>query len=176
MDDKRTVGLKARLDEIEQKINTFIEVPEPPKKKIDRRLNLRLRAKLKLRNLAKKNEVLVFLMNTNKNLDARAYPIENGMIKIDDKYHEVNVDQVFLWKGKFPAIVLPEWDLSPIGTEQYYEAVKGGRTVEPQNIILRAMEQSELMSKPKISGKTIIWLGLGAIVIFYVLFAQGGGG
>ena len=71
-------------------------------------------------------------------------------------------------------MIIPEWDLRPINRENLYnDAVEKKSLADPQTLIIRGMEFKESLQPKGLGGKTLIWIGIGGIVVFYVLFAGG---
>lgn len=164
-------GVRERLDEVNEKLDLI--VPKVKEAKL-KPFKFPFGIKSKLKALAKKNSVLVFLLKTNRTIEPLTAKIENDFIVVNDKYHNCSVDFIYMWLGKYPAIVLNEWDLNPIGTEDYYKAMESGRNVNAQTVIIRAIEQAAVEQKQKISGKVWIWIIIGAIIVGYILFAGQG--
>ncbi len=99
--------------------------------------------------------------------------IKDGFVNIEGTPHQCAVDQVFLWKGKYPAMVIPEWDIRPIGTKDYYDAVANNTVADPIAIAIRMIENKENIMKNKMSPKAWIFIGLAIIAGLYVLFGGG---
>ena len=168
-EDKK-IGLTQRLSEIDEKLDIITQ-----KKKLEKlkpfRLPFRVRSQLK--NLAKKNKLLVFMLKQDRTIQPFTAKVQDNILFIGDKMHNCSTDFIYLWQGKTPAIVLPEWDLNPIGTKDYYDAVKDGRLIDPQTRIIQAMEYKENLQPKKMSGNMIIWIIIG-IIAFIGIFMMGG--
>ena len=96
--------------------------------------------------------------------------IKEDMIAIDGKPYNYSTDFIYLLHGKFPCIVIKEWDLIPVGTEDYYKAAEAGRTIDPALIIIRIAERgAEELLKKKISPKMIVFGVIGLGILIYVL-------
>ena len=170
-EEARQVGIRQQLEEVNEKLDMIVPKVKEAKLKL---FKMPLWIKGKLKSLAKKNSVLVFLLKTNRTIEPLTAKIENDFIVVNDKYHNCSVDFIYMWLGKYPAIVLNEWDLNPIGTKEYYEAMKEGRNVNAEAVIIRAIELAGIEQKTKISSKTWIWIIIGAIIVGYVLFSGQG--
>jgi len=122
-----------------------------------------------------KRKVQVILLQRNRNIKPTIGEIKEGMLIIGDKIHNGSTNFIWLWNGKTPTAVVPEWDINPLSPEDLQgNTIENKRSIEPQTIIIRAIEFREALMPKKLSGKMMIWLGIGAIVVFYVLFAGGG--
>lgn len=157
-------GLKSKVD----KIYEWIESQES-KRRRGKDFRLPFGVRLKERRLAKQGKVLVFLLRTNKALTVETARIENGMIALD-KYNpkQCTTDFIYLYRGKVPCIVLPEWSLTPIGTKDYYDAVADKRVSDPQSIIIRQVESAQAGAfKKKLSPQALV---IGVIVVGILIF------
>lgn len=161
------VGLVGQIKELNEKIDA---ISKPTKKKKDKEFDLPSKVKSKLKKLAIKNKLLVILLRTNRAAQPIVADIKNGFVFIGGVPHNCSTDFIYLWKGKFPMIVLPEWDLNPIGTKQYNEAVAEGRISYPVASVIRMIEDKELLTKGmKLETKHYVWIGLAIIAGLYVL-------
>ncbi len=161
-------GLGSQVKELNEKLDLLMpKIKEEKLKPFKLPWNIRS----KLKNLHKSNSVMVLLLRTDRTVQPMVAKIENGLIYVNEKWHNCATDFIYLWLGKSPMIVLPEWDLNPIGTKDYYDAIKEGRNVEAQTVIIRAIEQAQIEEKKKLSGMMWIWIIIGAIIVGYVLFA-----
>ena len=145
----------------------MVEKKEVKKKKF----KLPYRIKSQLKKLAMKNKVQVMLIQNNRNIKPTIGELKNGMLILDDEtIHDCPVDCVGLWNGKFPTVILPEWDLKPLSLgEIYQDAMDNGRSSYAQKIILRALEYKEsLAGGKKIPGKTFIWLFLPVLLLIFL--------
>jgi hypothetical protein len=159
-------GLKSQLEEVNEKLNflTKRDIKQEHKE-----FRLPSKVKKQLKKLAVKNKMLVIYLTRNKGMLPLVQEIKDGSIMIDGKPHDVNIDSVFLWKGKYPSVVVPEWDLKPIGTESYYDAVEQNRIADPVATAIRIIENSANPEKKKLSPKAWIFIGLAIIAGIYVL-------
>ena len=135
------------------------------------RLPAKIRARAK--RAAQKNKILVFLLKSNRGIVPTIGQMSDGMVYIGDKVHNASLDFIWLYKYKIPALVIPEWSLVPIGTKDYYEAVDKNKIIDPQTIIIRAIEAKESeMSKKILSGKFLLWIVLVGAAVAYILFSN----
>jgi len=162
----------ARLKQIEEKFDILTATD---KKFKDKRFRLKWKHKRHLKTLARKDKVLVFMLTTNRTIKPFVAQIQHEYIVVNGVYHKVTNDFIYMYEGKAPSIILPEWSLIPIGTKDYYEQVEDGTAAATaQKIIIQAFKMAEVGMGKKLSGKAIIWIFIGAIVVGYVLFSGGG--
>lgn len=160
-------SIRDRIEELDKKMDMIIDKSRVKQGK-PFRLPHRIRGQLK--TLAKKRKIFVILLRVNRSIDLFISKIERGFIEIDGKWHKCTMDFVFLWKGLFPCVVIPEWDLCPIGTKDYYDAIKAGRVADPQDIILRLIESIEAREKKKLNPKALLWIGFIVIALLWLVF------
>lgn len=168
IEEIRNDGIRERLARVEE----LLEQKEAKKVKgmqFKLPFDITMRAKM----IARKNRALVFLLKTNRDIEIKVAPIINGMIIINERYYDARADCFFMYKG-IPAILLPEWSLEPIGTQDYYKAIKDKELANAQQVIIRAIETKEMgMGKLKISPKLLIIGAIAAVVIFFVISELG---
>lgn len=166
-------GLSTRLKEINEKLDTITRETKHSKTK-KKAFKLPFRVKSQLKKLAKKNKVQVILLQNNRNIKPTIAELKDGMLLVGDKIYNGSANIVWLWNGKFPTVIVPEWDLEPLTPEGLYKDAKDNKRLsEPQTIIIRAMEYKESLKPKTIGGKMLIWLLIGGVVVFYILFAGG---
>jgi hypothetical protein len=165
--EKEPKGLGQQVKEINEKVDMLTKVSVEKKNK---HFELPRKITKQLKKLAEKNKVLVVLLKTNKKVEPIITDIKDGFISINGIPHNCSMDFVFLWKGKFPCIVLPEWDLNPIGTKDYYDAVRDKRTAEPIAVVMRMILSREALMKKGFDFKWtwIILLIIGVIAAAYI--------
>lgn len=166
------MGLKSQLKNLNEKIDT---ITKRDIKKEHKHFKLPSKVTRQLKKLALKNKVMVLLLTRNRTLIPMVTQIVDGFININGVPHEASTDFIYLWKGKYPAIVVPEWDLSPIGTKDYYNAVEKKRIADPIAIAIRMMENKENIMKNKLQISPKMWVIIGLVVLagFYIIFSGG---
>lgn len=167
--DDKGQGLKSTLEQVNSKLDLLTNKDD---KKAYKEFKLPSKIKRQLKKLALKSKILVILLTRNRGMIPLVTEIRDGFVNIEGTPHQCAVDQVFLWKGKYPAMVIPEWDIRPIGTQDYYEAVKNHTIADPIAIAIRMMENKEMIMKNKLSPKAWIFIGLAVIAGLYVLFGM----
>lgn len=173
--EPKKTGLKSQIDDLNDKLSMILGKESKKIKK--KSFKLPFGVKKELKKLAKKNKVQVLLLQENKNIKPTIGEIKEGMLFVGDKIHDGSADIVWLWNGKFPTTIVKEWDLKPLTPTQLYEETLRDKSIAyPQTIMIRAMELKEVLQKgSKLSGKMLIWLLIGGVIVFYVLFGPGGG-
>jgi len=166
IENKHPIGLTSQLKEVNERLDLLTK--DKTKKK-NKEFNVPNKIKRQLKKLALKNKLMVILLTRNRGMIPMITEIKDGFININGTPHQCSPDFIYLWKGKYPAIVLPEWDLNPIGTKDYYDAVKDKRVADPIAIAIRMMENRESIMKNKLSPKVWIFIGLAIIAGLYVL-------
>lgn len=162
------VGLNDRMASIEEKMDLMIGKGRIKKGKP---FKLPYKVKSQLKNIAEKGKVMVIYLGTNRNLGMTVAKVTRGGIIIDGKFRNCSMDFVYLYRGKIPCIVLPEWDLNPIGTKDYYDAKEAKRNPDPQDVIISMIENKENQEKKKIGGKALLWILVAGAILAYVLFS-----
>lgn len=170
--EKKPVGLASQVRDLNEKIDMMTQAKTSKLKKKEFKLPFGMKGKLK--KLARKNMVQVMYLKHNRTIEPLTSEIKEGMVIIGDKIYDGSTDGVWLWRGKIPTMLIPEWDLKPITPERLLgQAIDDNSISHPQKIIIRAIELAEvLQSRGKISGKMMIWGAIGMAIVAYVLFAN----
>jgi len=166
VENKEPMGLTSQLKDVSQKLDILTK---RDKKQEQKEFKLPSNIKRQLKKIAIKNKVMVLYLRRNRCMNPMICDIRDGFITIDGKPYDCSMDYTFLWKGKYPSIVIKEWDICPVGTEDYYEAVKEKRTPEPISIAIRMMESAENVAKKTMSPKAWIFIGLAVIAGIYIM-------
>jgi hypothetical protein len=129
-----------------------------------------------LKKLGKKNKVMVILLKRNRSAQPLITDIKDGFVAINGIPHNCSMDFMFLWKDKYPCIVVPEWDLNPIGTEDYYKAVADKRVADPIAVAIRMIEAKEKLMKTSGFGglSATVWVIIVLVVIAIIYVLSGG--
>ncbi len=165
--DKR--GLSKKIDDLSE----FIHYGGKKKKK-SKEFKLPFTIRARQRALAKKNRLLVILLRTNRSIELKTTKIIDGLIQFDGKFYQATTDFVYLYRGRIPSIVLPEWSLIPVGTKDYYDASKAGAIADPQKVIIKAIQAAEPQATKGLAGKSLIWIVIIGVAVFYFIFSSGG--
>ncbi len=181
-------GLVRQLAELNEKIDIISQKKVHEKKLKKKSFKLPFKVKSQLKKLALKNKVQVMLLQRTRNIQPVIGELRDGMLIIGDNIFEGAIKYTWLWQGKYPTFIVPEWDLSPISKEGidnmrgrpldagelYKDTKDNNRSSEPQKIILRAIEAKEnLMLKNKVSTKAIIIAIVVTLIVAAILFSGG---
>ena len=111
--ESKPVPLLERLNRLEEEAESRIK-----KKK------LKLPRKAKVRKgKIKKGWLGIIRISENGNISGEKQKLEDGTVRLKDKtYHAVTADEIGLWNGKHPVIILPSWRKNPIKIRQANEA------------------------------------------------------
>jgi len=167
----KRVGLNEKIDSISEKLEILTNTDKFENKKTTKLLKYNVKRQLK--SLWLKNKVLIVLLKTNRAIHTMTAEIREGMIVVNGVPHSCSTDFVYLWHGKYPAIILPEWSLVPIGTAEYYTRKDSGEKSDAATTIIKMIERKDLIGGKALGGKNMIWLIIGAIVVLYLIFGGG---
>ena len=174
VDTEKKVGLMTKLDQVNVRLDMLTQ---RDKRLEHKEFKLPGKIQRQMKKIALENKVFVVYLKRNRTMIPMITEIIDGFIMIDGVPHNCSLDFTYLWKGKYPAIVLQEGDLNPIGTKDYYDAVKDKRTADPIAIAIRMMEAKENIMKGKglkLSPKAWIFIGLAIVAGLYVLMGGAG--
>lgn len=182
--EKKPIGMRQQLNDISETLDVITQKGKAVKKLKKKNFKLPFRVKSQLKKLAVKNKVQVMLLQRTRNIAPVIGEIRDGMLLIGDNVYEGAVKYTWLWGGKFPTMVVPEWDLSPLskegidkmrqplGAEELNkDTIKNYRSAEPQKIIIRAIEakENQMLRKPT-NVKAIVTTVIITIIIAAILF------
>lgn len=155
------------------------EIKELLKTKSEKKFRLPLRIKLLTQRL-RKNYVIVMIIKTNGAVKIKMLKIEDDTIKIGDNFYDASASSILRY-GKYPLLLVPEWNMKPISPEtnkigiepwtpkeDFEKAEKNGTLTAAQKLILTKMKMEAFKPTTKISGKMIV-IGLVVLVIGYFL-------
>ncbi len=182
-------GLIGQLKELNEKIDIISEKDKQEKKIKKKKFKLPYKVKSQLKKLAVKGKVQVILLQRTKNIKPIIGDLRDGMLLVNDMVYNGSVDATWLWEGKIPTMIVPEWDLKPL-TPQGIEEMKATSTLSPQElmayclkfgrlsvpgkIIIRMVEaKANMMLGAKANMKAIIITIVIVIIIMAVLFSGG---
>jgi len=165
-------GLKSHLQEVNEKLDILTK---RDKKTEQKEFKLPSKIKRQLKKLAIKNKIMVIYLTANRCMQPIITEVRDGAINIEGKPHQCSADFTYLWKGKYPAIVLQEWDMSPIGTKDYYDAVANKRVADPIAVGIRMMEDRDNLMKKKFSLSPMAWVLIGLALVAGIYVLVGGG-
>lgn len=148
------------IDEI-RKLNENLENNKYKSKKF------RLPSKAKI-NKSKLREgyVTVAIINENKNIDFTKLPIIDSTIKIEDTFHSISEEDLFIYKGK-PFIFQPKNKINP------YNPLRGPNETYGQKYVMARIEGDKLTTRRGMSTALIIGILVIGGIILYTLFGGG---
>lgn len=141
-----------------------------PLKKFKLPLLLRLQEK----RLAKMKKMLVIYPMSNRNLVFKVGQVrDDGMLVVEGKPRDISDDYIYLYKGRVPCVILPDWAITPVGTHQFYKDLKENaeRSVHTQTTIIKNIERAEIDKgeKKKLNPRVLLY-GLVVVgIIIYVI-------
>jgi len=166
-------GLTSKINNINEKVDAMIQINQDIKYK---KFGLPRKIKSKLKKLAEKNKILIILLRRNRNIEPIITDVKNGFVIVGGTPRNCSLDFVFLWNGQnIPCMIVKEWDLEPVGTKDYYEAVKSNRVADPMPIGIRMLEELSKLEKNgmQLSSKIWVFIGLAVIAFLWILFGGG---
>ena len=169
--------LRDDVNDMKEMLNIISKKQKVTDKSKKKHFKLPSSVKSKLKKLAKSNMTQVLLLQANGNLKPTTAEIKNGMVLLNGKAYNGSPMYRWLWNGKYPTFIIPEWDINPIAAaELHKQAVEDKRIIDPQTFLIRAMQHAEvegMTEKKKLSSKAWIIIGVVAVVLAYVLFGKG---
>lgn len=178
--EQKPMTIPEQLKSLNEKIDIITKIDATKKKKKEFKMPGSVRSRLK--KLAKNNEVMVALLQENRNVFPTIGKIDNGMLIIGDRVYNGSAEGVWFWNGKFPCMLIPEWDLNPLTPNRLKNKTHEDKSLAyPGVVIMRALESRERLEKlgaRKFSPKMILIFFLVGAAVLYVLFggAKFGGG
>jgi len=168
-----TGGLVSRINDLNEKVDAMIQLSQEDK---HRKFALPSKIKRQLKKLAEKNKVLILLLRRNRSIEPIITDVKNGFVVVCGVPRNCSLDFVFLWKGQnLPCMVVKEWDLEPVGTKDYYDAVKANRVADPMPTAIRMLEEMAKIEKGGIQFSPKVWVFIGLAVIAFLWILFGGG-
>ncbi len=134
------------------------------------------------RRLKKPNRVAVLYLRNNGNAVPMEVEPRRGFFEIEGRTFHEDRDCIYRMVGEnYPLAIIQEWSMLPIGTRRYYQSgdkesyveYMQRKFAELQDHLLRGIRHAELVKlgerdKPKISGKAIVGLVIGLVILFAV--------
>ena len=131
-----------------------------------------------IKNKVKNNYCIVQTIGDNGNIDFKVLPIQNNMIYIKetDTWHMATANYILRYKN-YPMIIQPTFDSEPYSLKQNFEgAFEEGRLTTFQRFYINVMNLSQIKPKTSMDGKTILIIGILAIVAIAFIMSKVGGG
>lgn len=169
-------GLRQLLSELNDNLKYQKDIKEEKKERKARKMLLpwNIRGKAKPTKKGKVQKFLIVYLRNNRTVTPVIGEMgDEGLLRIGNRYYTGGIPFTFLWNGKIPCMVVPEWSLEPIGTQEYIQAIDGKKISDPQGTIIRMLEARENQEKKPISGNMIL---IGILVIAGAAYLLFGGG
>ena len=182
-------GLVGQLKEIRESLDIISQKNKQQEKLKKKKFKLPFKVKSQLKKLAVKDKVQVILLQRTRNIKPVIGDLRDGMLLVKGMVYNGAVDATWLWNGKIPTMIVPEWDLQPITPQGIDEmkqtspmsaqelmnyCLKFGRLAVPGKIIIRMVEaKANMMLGAKANMKAIIITIVIVIIIMAVLFSGG---
>jgi len=126
-------GMMSQIKELNEKIDIISDKKKAVKKLKKKKFKIPFKVKSQLKKLAVKNKVQVMLLQRTKNIKPVIGEIREGMLLIKDGVYNGAVNATWLWNGKYPTHIVPEWDLQPL-TLEGIKKMKETTTLSPDNL------------------------------------------
>ena len=170
--ETKPTRITAQLKDLKESMDKFTQETQTKKNLKKKQFKMPYKVKSQLKKLAMKGKVQVILLQNNRNIKPTIGEIKDGMLLVGDKIHDGAANYVWLWNGKVPTVILPEWSINPLSPARLMgDATEEGRLSDPQAIILRAIEFSESLQPKKMSSRMMIFAVVAIVIVGYVLFA-----
>ena len=131
-----------------------------------------------------KGEVVVLFLRESGMGEIKHVKPENGMFIIEGHYYHISGSCIFnIGSKRIPLAIIPEWSFIPVSKKAYYDQLEG-KSQEPQKLIIKSMENAEIVrinqeenpAKKKMDPKIVV-IGLIILVgLIYLISKFGGGG
>jgi len=169
--EEKELSLKERVEHIDEKLNIIAKIDKKTKK--PKKIKLKGNIKRQLKKLATKNKVMYIMLCKNRNIEVGTVEVKNGYIVIQGVPRFIGEAYTYLWNGKNPAIIIREWDLEPIGTEDFYNKYPSGLgPADIAKMVYAVMNSDDNLSKKPMNKKVLV---IGAIVIIVIMYILLGG-
>jgi len=153
---EREATISEKLDRVIQSMEN-----KESKKKFNLPLGIRMQ-----QGKIRKNWAVVQILRTNGAVEFKMAPIVDSTIKIGEIYYEATAKHILRYK-KYPMIILPEWNITPISNEQtkiepfdpeqnYKEAIDLGKLSSAEKFILNAIKMDAVKPKMNFNMTTIL--------------------
>jgi len=134
-----------------------------------KKLRLPKRAKVRRRKL-KRGYIGILKIDENRNITANKQRLNGSSYKDKDGlYHTTDGREILFWEGKFPVLIQPSWKNNPLNLNPVTEK----NETYGQPYIKAKMLADTIKVKTK-GGSVIIWVLIGAAVLFGINYMMGG--
>jgi len=159
-EEKKSMPLLKELE----KLRDFKEASIKKKKiKIPRKAKVR-------KNKLKKGWIGIIKVDENGNISGEKQKLEDSTIRLKDKtYHSIRGDEIGMWNGKYPVVILPTWRKNPIKMKR---GENEKNETHGQKYIMARMLGDTIKVKAAAGAKTFLYVIIAAVVVYgaYMLF------
>ncbi len=151
------------------KVNELYKEKEEEKKPNTKKIKIPRKAKVKKRKL-KKGFIGVLKIDENGNLSGEKQKIEGSAFRDSvGLFHATNGQEILFWEGKFPIVIQQTWKKNPVDLRKDAKNETYG-----QQYIMAMMLGHAIKLKKK-AGGLILWIIIGAAVLFGINYFMGSG-
>jgi len=134
-----------------------------------KKLRLPRRSKIRRRKL-KRGYIGILKIDENRNITAEKQRIYGSSFKDKDGlYHSTDGREILFWQGKFPLLIQPSWKNNPLNLNP--ETEKNETYGQPY---IKAKMLADTIKVKAKGGSIIIWILIGAAVLFGINYMMGG--
>ena len=161
------ITMQEQLKNIDEKLSAI--APKIKAGKKVKEFSLPFKINFMKKAAVKKNKILVFYLQRNMGMKLFYAQPEEGRYEHDGKTYNANHTFIFLYRGKIPSIIQPEWSIDPINPYEIKD------NITAQQIIIRAVEASfkKMMDgKKKFGSWGLILIVVGVGIVGYLIFSS----
>ncbi len=161
------LSMKEKVD----KLYGYFEKADEKGKSFEKRMKLPAKVK-RIVKKPQQNKVIALVLKANRTIQPQAGQIKEGFVTVGSYFYDGSPKYMWMWRGKTPAVVIPEWDLQPLSASELFDRTKENNSPsDPARIILRAMKSSEIknIASSPMNMKMIVGVGIAVIVVGYII-------
>jgi len=136
---------------------------------VKKKLKIPRRAKVRKGKL-KKGWIGIIKIDENGNISGEKQKLEDSTIRLKDKtYHAVRGDEIGMWNGKYPVIIIKTWKKNPIGVKRKEDE---DNETHGQKYIMARMLGDTIKVKAAAGAKGFLYVLIAGAVAYgaYMLF------
>ncbi len=134
-----------------------------------RKMKIPKKAKVR-RGKLKKGWLGIIKIDENSNISGEKQRLEDSTIRLKDKsYHAVRGDEIGMWEGKYPVVILQTWKKNPIRVKRSKEETN---ETHGQKYIMARMLGDTIKVKAAAGAKGLMYIIIAGAVAYgaYMLF------
>jgi len=121
--------------------------------------------------LKKTNTVAVLYLRENGNAEPMEVESKNGFFNINGRTYHENRDCVYtMGKDRFPLVIIPEWNVTPIGRKQWEDKPMQMKYAVLQDHVMKGIRHAERVRMGEKENKP---LNLKAIIVIGIIIIVG---